>query len=277
MDVAAQAKVRCKLTETWATNHRWQVLRRVGIFVVIAFHLWGLNAEIAMAEAWTEGKEGEHKDRENNKGLGKRQYAEYAICMHTETTCVLPTAVLYMRMIGKLPMFQSNGCWCLSSVSHAHYLCCYSHYSWCWATHKPDFTCELTLSPHVWMFPLSERANTNLSAVVVLAEKVPVTPPQKPAQLKLLFHAHLKGKLPLLSFWLTPKDLGSNLVYLHKTMHHTLSFSVTTFKKKTTVIHRNLVFFQIAKQKFTVDVYRLAFIWRVLFQKKTLNLQRIWC
>lgn len=37
--------------------------------------------------------------------------------------------------------------------------------------------------------------NTDLSGVVVLAEKVPVTPPQEPAQLKLLFHAQLKGKI----------------------------------------------------------------------------------
>lgn len=38
--------------------------------------------------------------------------------------------------------------------------------------------------------------NTDLSVVVVLAEKVPVTPPQESAQLKLLFHAQLEGKSP---------------------------------------------------------------------------------
>lgn len=35
-DMAAKRKVRFKLTETWATNHQWQVLRRVVIFEVIA-------------------------------------------------------------------------------------------------------------------------------------------------------------------------------------------------------------------------------------------------
>lgn len=65
------------------------------------------------------------------------------------------------------------------------------------------------LISHVWqhyrplLFPQSEQAITNLSAVIVLAEEVPVSCPQEPAQLKLLSHSQLKGKLPLFSFWFT--------------------------------------------------------------------------
>lgn len=158
----------------------------------------------------------------------------------------------------------------ISPVTHAHFPCCSSHYSRCWAATQA--WC------HMWMFPQA-HTNTNLSAVVVLADKVPVTPPQKPAQLKLLFHAQLQGKLPLLSFWfkLTPTDLGSNSVYLHKNMHHTLFFGASKLKKNI-FIHRNLV---ISRQRngnlalmFTAVI---AFICRVLFQRETLNLLRILC
>lgn len=57
------------------------------------------------------------------------------------------------------------------------------------------------------------QENTNLSAVVVLTEKAPIAPPQKPAQLKLLFHAQLKGKEE------DAEDLAdfvTNSMYLHE-------------------------------------------------------------
>lgn len=52
---------------------------------------------------------------------------------------------------------------------------------------------------------------TNLSAVVVLAENAPVTSLQKPAQLELLFHAQLKGKLPALFIFVVVLVLESDL------------------------------------------------------------------
>lgn len=131
--------------------------------------------------------------------------------------------LLHMKMLGGNTTHEREAHYkamaVISPVSHAHYLCCYSHYRWCWATHRPDFTCVATLSPAA--VPQSEQARTNLSAVVVLAEEVPVSCPQEPAQLKLLSHSQLKGKLPLFSFWFKltrtdSADLGSNSVYLHK-------------------------------------------------------------
>lgn len=65
--------------------------------------------------------------------------------------------LLYMKMVGGLPPRKKKLCsktmaW-ISPVSCAYHLCCYSHYSCYWATHKPDFTCVATLSPHMFMFP----------------------------------------------------------------------------------------------------------------------------
>lgn len=146
----------------------------------------------------------------------------------------------------------------ISLVSHAHYLCCYSHYRWCWATHRPDFTCVATLLPAA--VPQSEQAITNLSAVVVLAEEVPVSCPQEPAQLKLLSHSQLKGKLPLFSFWSTLTEQILQIqgqiqcIYIKNASRPLLWGSQS---QKEYVYSLQASHFQTAAQEFNVDVYNI--------------------
>lgn len=107
-DMAAQGKVRRKLTETWATNHKWQVLRRVVVLEVIVCYL----RESGGSEGWdTESqrrvmrkREGETRtERKYSRSRkGKWQNAERAAHGHTEPTCMLPT-VQYIELGGQTP------------------------------------------------------------------------------------------------------------------------------------------------------------------------------
>lgn len=64
-DMAAQGKVRYKLTETWATNHKWQVLRRVVIFVVIVRYL--REGEEDWTQGWGERGRGKRRQQEKKR------------------------------------------------------------------------------------------------------------------------------------------------------------------------------------------------------------------
>ena len=106
-DMAARGKVRRKLTETWATNRQWQVLRGVVIFEVIVCYLRE-GEEEDLRQGWRDGgrKTTRVKKKKQRQGKGKShlrgwQHAEHAAQGHTEPTCMQPTA-LYIEPRGQI-------------------------------------------------------------------------------------------------------------------------------------------------------------------------------
>ena len=89
---------------------------------------------------------------------------------------------------------------------------------------------KLTLTRRHWH--AHTQMNTDLSVVVVLAEKVPVTPPQEPTQLKLLFHAQLKGKSPSLFSYLFIYLFKSHLTFCWRFGRFKVRFDIFAWNDK---------------------------------------------
>lgn len=196
-DMAAQGKVRCKLTETWATNHQWQVLRRVVVFEVIVCYLRereeaGMEREREREESdegekekqgqWVEIQQGQEKEMTEcwacslwahwtnmhaaNCTVHGAQGQDYPICKtyYKATAVISPIWVMLINCV--VTVITDDGWPHMSLIISWH--------------RKTQFLQGTSANQdgggETKIFTCTQEY-TNLSAVVVLTQKVPVTPP----------------------------------------------------------------------------------------------------